>query len=126
MAHVIDIPPEVITALRDAGARFALAFGSRARGTERPDSDLDIAAYFGEPPPASFDVLLPAGVDLLVLNGASLAIAGPVAHEGIPILRDDEPGLVEWLAMTRTRVADEQPRTNRSLMEYREAIRHGG
>ena len=97
MARVIAIPPEVITALRDADARFALAFGSRARGTERPESDLDSAAYFGEPPPASFDILLPAGVDLLVLNGASLA-----------------------------RVADEQPRTNRSLMEYREAIRHGG
>ena len=33
--------------LRQAGARFAYLFGSRATGSYRPESDIDIAAYFG-------------------------------------------------------------------------------
>ena len=57
---------EALAALRQAGARFAYLHGSRATGRQRPGSDIDIAAYFGERPPNSFDVLLPPGVDLLM------------------------------------------------------------
>lgn len=117
-----EVPDEVLTTLREAGARFALLFGSHARGEAHEGSDLDIAAYFTEPAPASFEVLLPTGVDLVVLNGASLAITGPVSFEGIPILTDDEPALIEWLAMTRKIYADELPRIRRSIAEYQEAI----
>jgi uncharacterized protein len=53
---------EAVTILRQAGARFAYLYGSRATGQARADSDIDIAAYFGERPPNSFDVPLPAGV----------------------------------------------------------------
>ena len=120
-----SVPDEVLTTLRAAGARFALLFGSHARGEAHEGSDLDIAAYFEEPEPASFEVLLPTGVDLVVLNGASLAIAGPVSFEGIPILRDDESALIEWPAMTRKIYADELPRIRRSIAEYKEAILNG-
>jgi len=119
------VPDEVLTTLRAAGARFALLFGSHARGDAHEGSDLDIAAYFTEPAPASFEVLLPAGVDLVVLNRASLAITGPVSFEGVPILRDDEAALINWLAMTRKIYADELPRIRRSIAEYQAAILHG-
>jgi predicted nucleotidyltransferase len=33
-----------VVALRRAGAAFALVFGSRARGDQRDDSDLDVGA----------------------------------------------------------------------------------
>jgi len=120
-----QVPGPVLDILRGAGARFALLFGSSARGTARPDSDLDIAAWFDEPAPASFDVLLPAGVDLVVLNRARLAIAGPIACEGVPVLVADQGALVHWLATTRKIYLDELPRIRRSIAEYREAILRG-
>ena len=77
----MDEPLEAVTAdaiavLRQAGARFAYPHGSRAVGQHRADSDIDIAAYFGGRPPNSFDVLLPPGVDLLILDDAPLELAG--------------------------------------------------
>jgi len=45
---------EAVAVLRQAGARFAYLHGSRASGRHRPDSDIDIAAYFGGRPPSSF------------------------------------------------------------------------
>jgi len=115
----------VVGVLRDAGARFAFVHGSVARGTARPDSDLDIAAWWAAPPPPSFDVLLPAGVDLLILNNAPLELAARVAHAGV-LLFDDEPeSRVHWLAETRKIYADERPRIERSHREFAEGLRHG-
>jgi len=72
----MDEPLEAVTAeaiavLRQTGARFAYLHGSRVTGQGRANSDVDIAAYFGGRPPNSFDVLLPPGVDLLILDGGS-------------------------------------------------------
>ena len=61
---------EAVTVLRAAGARFAYLHGSRAAGRHRPDSDIDVAAFFRAQPPNSFDVVLPPRVDLLVLDTA--------------------------------------------------------
>ncbi len=59
--------PEIAGTLRDAGARFGFAFGSRATGEGiRPDSDLDVAAWWGGPHPAPWELDLPETVDLLV------------------------------------------------------------
>ena len=66
------------SALRERGAIFAYVFGSVARGESTPDSDLDVAALFPEPAPASFDVMVPERVDLLVLNDAPLEVKGKI------------------------------------------------
>ena len=79
------VTAEAVAELRQAGARFAYLHGSRAAGRNRADSDMDIAAYFGGRPPGAFDVLLPRGVDLLVLDGAPLELAGRVAVSGRPV-----------------------------------------
>ena len=70
------VTAEAVALLRQAGARFAYLYGSRATGQNRADSDIDVAAYFGGRPPNAFDVLLPPGVDLLVLDDAPLELAG--------------------------------------------------
>ncbi|MDQ1634307.1 MAG: uncharacterized protein QOJ32_1116 [Frankiaceae bacterium] len=96
--------------LRAAGASFAFLHGSVALGTARPDSDVDVAAWWAADPPQTFEVDLPDGVDLLVLNTAPLELAGRVALRGRLIFDDDPAARVRWLATTRKIYADELPR----------------
>lgn len=112
---------EAVVALRAAGARFGFLHGSRATGTARPDSDTDVAAWFGPGAPSSFDVLLPAGVDLTVLDTAPLELAGRVAATGLLLFSDDEPARVHWQASTRTIWFDERPRFERAHREFLDA-----
>lgn len=116
---------EIVRTLREAGARFALLHGSRARGTARPDSDVDVGAWWGREAPASFEVLLPAGVDLLVLDTAPLELRGRVAQHGVLLFDDDPPARVRWVATTRKIYADERPRLERSHREFAESLRRG-
>jgi predicted nucleotidyltransferase len=120
---------EVVAALRTAGARFAYAFGSRVDGHPRPDSDLDVAAWFGQAggtPPPSWEVEVPANVDLLVLDRAPLYLAGRVALHGRLLFEDDPSARVAWEADTRTVYLDELPYILEMAKSYLHAIgRHG-
>lgn len=101
---------EVVAALRRAGARFAFLHGSQVAGRARADSDLDVAAWWASDPPAAWDVALPDRVDLLVLNGAPLELAGRVALHGELLFDDDPPARVGWQAQTRLVYLDEEDR----------------
>ncbi|MGB9374437.1 MAG: nucleotidyltransferase domain-containing protein [Jiangellales bacterium] len=114
-----------VQALRAAGASFALVHGSRAHGRARPDSDLDVAAWWHDRAPGSFEVAMPDGVDLLVLNGAPLEIAGRVAERGRLLFDDDPPARVRWQATTRKIYFDEKPRLERAHREFLEALSRG-
>lgn len=116
---------QTIAALRAAGAAFALVHGSRAAGRAGPDSDLDVAAWWPTSPPASFEVDVPDGVDLLVLNSAPLELAGRVAEKGRLLFDDDPPARVRWQATTRTVYFDEKPRLARAHREFLEALARG-
>lgn len=116
---------EIIRILRAAGARFALVFGSRVSGNADADSDLDVAAWWPSDAPASWDVALPPGVDLLVLNGAPLELAGRVAIDGDLLFDDDPPRRVEWQATTRKIYSDEEPRQRIIDAIAAEALRRG-
>lgn len=110
----VDEPEKTETqaaaALRDQGARFAFVYGSRVEDGGNPGSDLDIAAWWGATPPASWEVNLPDGVDLLVLDEAPLELAGRVALRGRLLFDDDPPARVRWQAQTRLVYLDEQDR----------------
>lgn len=116
---------DVAATLRDHGARFAFVFGSRARGDERRDSDLDVAAWFGDPVPSAFEVPVPAGVDLVVLNTAPLELSGRIAMDGVVVLDDDPPARVRWLARTRKIYADERYRIEQAHADFASAVRSG-
>lgn len=105
------VPDEaaVTAALRAAGARFAYVHGSRNDGSPRPDSDLDVAAWFGDDAPDSWQVLLPGDTDLVVLDTAPLYLAGRIALRGRLLFDDDPPARVAWEADTRTVYLDELP-----------------
>ncbi|MFN2607513.1 MAG: nucleotidyltransferase domain-containing protein [Acidimicrobiales bacterium] len=116
---------EVTAVLRAAGARFAFAHGSRAAGTARPGSDLDVAAWWGGPAPDGWGVAVPDGVDLLVLDGAPLELAGRVALAGVLLFDDDPPARVRWQAETRLMYLDEEDR-QRGLDRIFAAVRRHG
>lgn len=116
---------EAVATLRSAGAAFAYLHGSRARGTQRSGSDIDLAACFGPGAPQSFEVLLPAGVDLVVLDHAPLELAGRIALEGVLLFEDDPAARVRWESTTRKIYFDELPRIRRSHEEFLASVRRG-
>lgn len=113
---------DATAALRAAGASFAYVHGSRASGSARSDSDLDVAAYWGSAAPASFEVDLPPDVDLLVLNSAPLELRGRVAEKGLLLFDTDPAVRVHWEAMTRKIWFDERPRIERAHREFAAAL----
>lgn len=116
---------DAVGCLRDAGALFAYLHGSQATGAATAESDIDLAAFFPDPAPASFEIDLPAGVDLLVLNGADLELAGRVAMDGTLVLEVDEVARVRWESRTRKIYCDELYRMERSRREFLEAVTRG-
>jgi predicted nucleotidyltransferase len=123
----VDRPiAEAVEALQGHGAVFGYLHGSRAAGTAGSGSDIDIAAYFDGSPPEAFEVLLPAGVDLVVLNRAPIELAGRIALHGKLLFEHDRSARVVWEATTRKIYFDELPRLNRARREFVEAVlRHG-
>jgi predicted nucleotidyltransferase len=124
----MDLAPElrerIVADLRAAGARFALLHGSRAKGSARPDSDIDVAAHFGGAAPDVWRVEVPPHVDLIVLEHAPLELAGRIALHGALLFDDDPPLRVEWQATTRLVYLDEEHLQRRLDREFLEA-RHG-
>jgi len=85
-----------------------------------------VAAYFGVGAPQAFEVLLPSGVDLLILDNAPLEITGRVALEGGVLFDDDPDARAEWVARTRKVYSDERYRFERSHHEFAKAVLDGG
>lgn len=80
---------------REDDVLAAYVFGSRARGTAGPRSDVDVAVLLdGEADPADRDLALRAvlgdEVDLVILNKAPVALAYRVVSEGVLVLSRDE------------------------------------
>lgn len=121
-ARIAAVIADSVAALREAVARFAYLHGSRSTGRHHPDSDIDLAACFGTAPPNSFDVLLPPGVDLLILDTAPLELAGRVAVGGKLVFDDDPVARVRWEATTRNIYFDELPRIRRAHREFAAAV----
>lgn len=115
----------IVEALRHSGARFAFLFGSSADGTATGDSDVDVAAWWGEHAPAAWQVRLPSAVDLVVLDTAPLWLAGRVAQHGRMLFDDDPPRRVEWQAETRVRYLDRLPLIRETQRTYLAAVADG-
>lgn len=116
---------DIAAALRLAGARFAFVFGSRVGGAAREESDVDVAAWWGGPAPDPWDVALPPGVDLVVLDRAPLWLAGRVAMTGEVLFDDDPPARVAWQADTRLVYLDEAPGLRERQRDWAEVIARG-
>lgn len=116
----------LVVPLERAGAVFAYLHGSYVAGAARPDSDVDVAAWFGHPvDPWVVAAQLPDEVDLLVLDTAPLELAGRVALHGRLLWEADPAARVRWQATTRKLYLDEQPRVQQARRDFVEGQRRG-
>lgn len=115
----------VVASLYEAGADFVYLFGSQARGEAGEQSDIDVAVHFPGVAPPAFELDVPAGVDVLILNDAPLAIQGRVATEGILLFETDPVAQVRWLATTRKIYFDEKYRMDRAARDFAVAVKGG-
>jgi predicted nucleotidyltransferase len=112
---------QAVATLRSSGARFVYLHGSRAVGTERPDSDFDVAAAFGpnKVDEIALQAALPPHVDLLLLENCPLELAGRVAMNGRLLFEADRAERVAWEATTRKIFLDELPRLQRAAADFK-------
>ncbi|VEN72878.1 conserved hypothetical protein [Candidatus Desulfarcum epimagneticum] len=76
---------------RDPNIRFALVFGSRAAGTHRKNSDLDVALYFESPPEGlgllemvhEYSEHMGVETDIVILNRASAFLRHHALKHGV-------------------------------------------
>jgi uncharacterized protein len=91
-------------ALTDTNVVAAYLFGSYARGTPTPSSDIDLAVYLGGTP-SSLDELLDLArrvrsatgfeIDLAVLEDARLRLVHRILRDGVLVYSDDESARVK-------------------------------
>lgn len=111
---------QAIDRLRRAGARFVFMHGSQVSGSASAESDVDLAAYFGDRPAELPSLIadMPRHVDLLVLDTAPLELAGRVATYGHLLWEADPAERVHWQAQTRKIWFDEKPRIEQARRDF--------
>lgn len=100
---------------------FAVLVGSRADGTERGDSDWDIALFWREGLPwlervAKTETLRrelakalgenESRIDLIDLANTNLAMRAVVAEEGVPLIGEERPAWARFLRRTWRELED--------------------
>ena len=105
------LPPEELTsAIRTvlantAGVRFAMLFGSIARGTATQDSDVDLAVdakHDVDLPKLAADLSLALGreVDLVALRTAGVPLLGELIRDGVVVFEGVRHAASTWRART--------------------------
>ncbi len=119
-------PPDLSSTLRtllEAAPPEVMAvylYGSRARGTARPESDLDLALLLVAPPPATLrsvarlvedlaERALRIPVEAVVLNRAPSDLVHRVLRDGILVLDRDRPGRLGFEVRARNEYFDLAP-----------------
>jgi uncharacterized protein len=112
---------DFFSACADAeGLAAAYLFGSLARGTARPDSDVDVGVlYVDAPPPgleglafhleADLERLLRRPVHLIVLNRAPVDLTQRVLRDGCLLLDHDRSRRIRFEVRTRQEFWDLEP-----------------
>lgn len=115
------------------GVAAVYLFGSTARGTARPHSDIDLGILFTETPAANLDAqpydleaalerVFGRPVEAIVLNRAAVDLRSRVLREGRLIVEGDRPLRIAFEVRTRNEAFDLEP----ILRRYRAPREAGG
>ena len=110
----------------EPGLVAAWLFGSRARGTARPGSDVDVALLYASPPDATLSALpervaaaveaaMRTEADLVVLNHAAVDLVHRVLRDGVLLLDRRPSARIAFEVRSRREYFDLLP----SLGQYR-------
>jgi hypothetical protein len=102
------------------GAAAVYLFGSTARGTARPGSDIDIGVLFVAAPAATLDAQpydlegalerrLGRPVDVIVLNSAPIDLRSRVLRDGQMLFESDRAARIAFEIRTRNEAFDLEP-----------------
>lgn len=106
------------------GIVCAWLFGSMARGTARPDSDVDIAVLCERDPPGTLDASATAmgggieaitglPIDLVILNRAPVDLIHRVLRDGVLLFERDRDARVRFEVKARNEFFDLKPHLDR-------------
>lgn len=139
-ARIIKRLKEVLPRiLAEYAVDVAYVYGSVARGTVMPFSDVDIALVLCESPPpyerlnlelkieaAIEDASGLGGLDVRAINEAPLLVRGEVVQEGIRLYERDHARRVAFEIETRKRYFDFEPVARRLQAAFLDKIRREG
>ena len=111
--------------------RLAILFGSVSRGTERPDSDIDVAILPASPEFSLKDELALQGrlarncgreVDLVRIDTASTLLAWHIAYDAVRLIGTPND-FARFRASAALNYFDYAPLAERAALEYARAVR---
>jgi predicted nucleotidyltransferase len=132
----VDRLQDRIAAALNAGPplRLAMIFGSTARGTNRPDSDVDIAILPSDPDlPLTAELDLQRGltaacgrpVDIVRLDRASSLVRWQVARDGRPLFQAGPFEAARFVAQAASEYLDFQPDFERASALFQKRLADG-
>ena len=139
-AQILDRLRAVIpSVLAQYPVEVAYVYGSVARGTVTPFSDVDVALVLSEKPPPYERMMLEfeieaaiedasglRGLDVRAINEAPLMARGKVVQEGIRLYERDRARRVDFEVQTRKRYFDFAPVARRLQAAFLEKVRREG
>ena len=139
-AQILDGLREVVpSVLAQYPVDVAYVYGSVARGTVTPFSDVDVALVLTEELPPYERMMLEfeveaaiedasglAGLDVRAINEAPLMVRGKVVQEGIRLYERDRAQRVAFEVQTRKRYFDFAPVARRLQAAFLDKVRREG
>ena len=106
------------------GIVAAYLFGSEARGSARPDSDVDVAILFATPPPhtlaglpldleGDLERLLGRRVEVVAMNTAPVDLIHRVLRDGVLLFEGDRSRRIGFEVQRRNEFFDLEPHLHR-------------